>query len=416
MEEFKDLLYRNMGYEVVEQEGDGNCLFRAISHQVYGDSSMHHEVRQRVMDYMDKNEEHFSQFVCGTDDYEESFPEYVARKRFDGVHGNHVEIQAISELYNRPVEVYSPENGLKPMNIFHTEYKTSDQPLRLSYHDGNHYNSVVDPLCPTAGLGLGLPGLQPGLADKLQMKDAIGESERLELDRLYVSQAIRESEEEWSRREAMMYKEKAAALAAMDDEDNNHPNAEDYELEQAILQSSLEAYNNAKKQSRPSVLSAVASGRSSHTSHFGNHHHSARSRWPRTNHSTQSSAFHSQLQPTYSQVLSRPATSGGEIAHGSSGTGSSVAAASAQSSSPRTATSVDPAAIGDCDDAAVARSSAANSSVDKVVAADALAASEYPETVTELVMNGFELGRVLRAYELIGDNFDDLLGFLISSG
>ncbi len=29
-------------------------------------------------------------------------------------------------------------------------------------------------------------------------------------------------------------------------------------------------------------------------------------------------------------------------------------------------------------------------------------------------MNGFELQKVLRAYDLIGDNFDDLLSFLLS--
>jgi len=46
---------------------------------------------------------------------------------------------------------------------------------------------------------------------------------------------------------------------------------------------------------------------------------------------------------------------------------------------------------------------------------DALSASEYPDSVTELVMNGFELTRVLRAYELVGDNFDDLLSFLMNS-
>jgi hypothetical protein len=40
---------------------------------------------------------------------------------------------------------------------------------------------------------------------------------------------------------------------------------------------------------------------------------------------------------------------------------------------------------------------------------------EYPPIVQELVMNGFELGKVIRAYELIGDNFDDLLAFLISA-
>jgi hypothetical protein len=40
-------------------------------------------------------------------------------------------------------------------------------------------------------------------------------------------------------------------------------------------------------------------------------------------------------------------------------------------------------------------------------------AMEYPETVQELVVNGFELSKVVHAYELIGDSFDDLLAFLI---
>lgn len=38
--------------EMVEQEGDGNCLFRAVSLQVYGDSSMHGEVRRKCLDFM----------------------------------------------------------------------------------------------------------------------------------------------------------------------------------------------------------------------------------------------------------------------------------------------------------------------------------------------------------------------------
>lgn len=40
------------GLEIREQEGDGNCLFRAISLQVYGDSSMHSDVRKQCMDFM----------------------------------------------------------------------------------------------------------------------------------------------------------------------------------------------------------------------------------------------------------------------------------------------------------------------------------------------------------------------------
>lgn len=102
--------------------------------------------------------------------------QYIARTRRDGVHGNNPEIQSCSELFNRPIEVFTPENGSKPINIFHAEYKTGDVPIRLSYHDGNHYNAVIDPLVPTAGLGLGLPGLKPGYADKMQMDKAVAES------------------------------------------------------------------------------------------------------------------------------------------------------------------------------------------------------------------------------------------------
>jgi hypothetical protein len=138
----------------------------------------------------ERDEQHFSQFVTG-----EPFAQYSQRKRQDGVHGNHAEIQAISELFNRPVEVFCPGNGAAPLNIFHAEYKTDDAPIRLSYHDGNHYNAVVDPLVPTAGLGLGLPGLQPGLADKMQMAKAVAESDAV-ADQMEFKRALKESQDD----------------------------------------------------------------------------------------------------------------------------------------------------------------------------------------------------------------------------
>jgi hypothetical protein len=59
---------------------------------------------------------------------------------------------------------------------------------------------------------------------------------------------------------------------------------------------------------------------------------------------------------------------------------------------------------------------AAHDGVISAINAEALAASEYPDSITELVMNGFELTHVLRAYDLVGENFDDLLAFLINNG
>lgn len=53
----------------------------------------------------------------------------------------------------------------EPINTFHSSYKTDNEPIRLSYHNNVHYNSVIDPYKQTIGLGLGLPvaNFQPGV-------------------------------------------------------------------------------------------------------------------------------------------------------------------------------------------------------------------------------------------------------------
>lgn len=40
---------------------------------------------------------------------------------------------------------------------------------------------------------------------------------------------------------------------------------------------------------------------------------------------------------------------------------------------------------------------------------------EYPSTVQELVMNGFSLNAVVKAYDLVGNNFDDILSLLLAN-
>jgi hypothetical protein len=57
----------------------------------------------------------------------------------------------------------------------------------------------------------------------------------------------------------------------------------------------------------------------------------------------------------------------------------------------------------------------ATAGVSATATTDTITTDEYPNSVQELVMNGFELSKVLRAYDLVGDNFDDLLSFLLSS-
>lgn len=100
------------------------------------------------------------------------------------VYGNNIEIQAMSEMYNRPIHIYSYSTGTcqlrhsvlfvystelnnmtssvgtEPINTFHGSYNTDTPPIRLSYHHGNHYNSLVDPRRLNVGAGLGFSCLR----------------------------------------------------------------------------------------------------------------------------------------------------------------------------------------------------------------------------------------------------------------
>lgn len=47
----------------------------------------------------------------------ENVHDYVQRKSADGVWGDDIEIEALSEIYARPIEIYAM--GIKPIRTFH---------------------------------------------------------------------------------------------------------------------------------------------------------------------------------------------------------------------------------------------------------------------------------------------------------
>ncbi|XVF19678.1 hypothetical protein REPUB_Repub11eG0131200 [Reevesia pubescens] len=172
--QFEIDIRRAKGLEVKRMLEDGNCLFRAVADQVYGDSEAYDLIRQMCIDYMERERDHFSPFIT------EGFTSYCKRKRRDKVYGNNAEIQALSEMYNRPIHIYS--YSVEPINIFHGNYNTDTPPIRLSYHHGNHYNSLVDPRRLTIGAGLGFSCLRGANVDKNQVKAAIKAQQDQQID------------------------------------------------------------------------------------------------------------------------------------------------------------------------------------------------------------------------------------------
>jgi hypothetical protein len=97
---------------VIDMSTDGNCLFRALSDQLYFDrGSRHDEVRAEVCDYMALHEDDFCVFLVLDDENEQKedtnkgdndaadFESYVKAMRNDGEWGGNLEIVAAARRY-----------------------------------------------------------------------------------------------------------------------------------------------------------------------------------------------------------------------------------------------------------------------------------------------------------------------------
>jgi hypothetical protein len=130
------LLQRKYVLHVIKR--DGNCLFSSVSDQVYGTDKHSSIIREKCMDYIEKNKLFYSQFIEGG---ETQIPAYIQRKRKNGIWGDNLEIQALSEIYNRPIEIYV--NVDKPIRSFCNDGDKTRYPIKISYHGNKHYNSIV---------------------------------------------------------------------------------------------------------------------------------------------------------------------------------------------------------------------------------------------------------------------------------
>lgn len=132
----------NLGLAIKTVVGDGNCLFRAVSHQIYGTDDHHGIVRACCMDYMESEKEYFEPYIEGNMD---DFLRYIAEKRQNAVWGDDPEIQAMCELYDRPAEIYTYDrvSGARKLRTFHENSTDVQTPIRLSYYGGGHYDSIT---------------------------------------------------------------------------------------------------------------------------------------------------------------------------------------------------------------------------------------------------------------------------------
>eukprot|EP01053_Blabericola_migrator_P008305 Blabericola_migrator_1__8304@NODE_430_length_8568_cov_132_492766_g339_i0_p3_GENE_NODE_430_length_8568_cov_132_492766_g339_i0NODE_430_length_8568_cov_132_492766_g339_i0_p3_ORF_typecomplete_len421_score94_38OTU/PF02338_19/3_6e27OTU/PF02338_19/6e02Peptidase_C65/PF10275_9/0_096Peptidase_C65/PF10275_9/0_0016XRN1_D2_D3/PF18334_1/2_6XRN1_D2_D3/PF18334_1/3_8e02_NODE_430_length_8568_cov_132_492766_g339_i071578419 len=115
--------------------GDGNCLFRALSHQMYGHQDAHREIRGEIVDYIQSQSEHFSAFL---DEEDGSIEDYCSRMRQETSWGGHLEIQAFSLM--KGVNVLIHQSSLVSLEF--VNWPSSFPCVQLIYEEGEHYSSI----------------------------------------------------------------------------------------------------------------------------------------------------------------------------------------------------------------------------------------------------------------------------------
>ena len=110
--------------------GDGACMFRAVADQLWGDQERHVQVRQRAIEMLRKQKDHFAAFV--PDD--ETFDQYLTRMARPAEWGDNLMLQVrctrvASRVALTPVRTTAPDDARRPLRMRTRLTSTWSQPL-----------------------------------------------------------------------------------------------------------------------------------------------------------------------------------------------------------------------------------------------------------------------------------------------
>lgn len=120
-------------------QADGNCQFRALAQQLYGDESQHHVIRAAVIKQLEATPERYADFV------HEAYADYLKRMGRDGEWGDNVTLQAASDALASDVHILTDQPGAEHLQV-HSNGKvdgSTHKSLWLSFLAEVHYEAIL---------------------------------------------------------------------------------------------------------------------------------------------------------------------------------------------------------------------------------------------------------------------------------
>ncbi|KXL49239.1 hypothetical protein M433DRAFT_151855 [Acidomyces richmondensis BFW] len=157
-----------LGLYAADIRGDGNCLFNALSDQLYGHQNEHAAIRSRVIEYMRAHAEYYKQFIDvypgggirrnpkrknagayssptnapppSEADIDRVFESHLQRMAKGGTYGDNMEITAFSSAYEVDVKIYQRDFAYM---VTGGGGEDSNRPVaHIAYHMWEHYSSI----------------------------------------------------------------------------------------------------------------------------------------------------------------------------------------------------------------------------------------------------------------------------------
>ncbi|GAA5942983.1 OTU domain-containing protein [Sporobolomyces koalae] len=98
---------RQAGLYAANILGDGNCLFRALSDQMFGSPNHHLQLREQICGELDERGDRYRLFV-DEDDYQGGWQGYVREMKQPGTYGTNIELSAFVHLFQRSIKIFQP--------------------------------------------------------------------------------------------------------------------------------------------------------------------------------------------------------------------------------------------------------------------------------------------------------------------
>ncbi|XP_045156159.1 OTU domain-containing protein 1 [Echinops telfairi] len=121
---------------------DGNCLYRAVSKTVYGDQSLHRELREQTVHYIADHLDHFSPLIEG------DVGEFIIAAAQDGAWAGYPELLAMGQMLNVNIHLTTGGRVESPTVSTMIHYLGPEDSLRpsiwLSWLSNGHYDAVFD--------------------------------------------------------------------------------------------------------------------------------------------------------------------------------------------------------------------------------------------------------------------------------